>query len=86
MGATMKRTKKDYQWCVSNMFNDGDSLECETKKIRKANKDHVCYHGCEIKKGEFYLYEKGIYDGNFVECKTCQKCMDKWLDNVGVKK
>lgn len=54
---------------------------------RKAIKDHKCKEcGRKITKGESYLYEAYIFDGDFGHHKTCNHCLvvrDHILDVQG---
>lgn len=53
----------------------GESPECFSAKDRVARKEHQCFEcGREIRKGETYRYESGIWDGEPRSYKTCQDC------------
>ena len=48
-----------------------------SSRERKARKDHKCiYCGETIPKGEVYIWEKGIYDGDIYEWHEHKKCYE----------
>lgn len=55
---------------------EGTMADVYAKDTRKAREQHKC---CEcsrnIKTGEYYIFEKGIWDGRWRLYKTCIDCM-----------
>jgi hypothetical protein len=55
----------------------GDGPEVFRQKTVKASKEHKC---CEcyrtIKKGEYYDYVFGVWEGDAMTFKTCEQCDD----------
>lgn len=51
--------------------------EVMTEEIRKARKAHRCCEcGGKIAPSDTYEYVKGLWDGDWSEFKTCEKCAD----------
>lgn len=55
-----------------------------TRRERTARKDHKCFAcGERINKGERYIRESGVEDGDFFDCKMHPECraeLDTWDD------
>jgi hypothetical protein len=56
-------------------FEDGPEFSSEDFIVaRKSHKCCECY--TEIKPGDTYHYLRGLWDGEFMTFKTCEKCAD----------
>lgn len=62
--------------CQIDVEHDGCSSGFYNKKIRNANKEHMCGEcGDPIKKGDNYEYVSGMWEGYLDSFKTCIDCV-----------
>jgi hypothetical protein len=69
--------------CKIDVCGDYDTTGCVKAVTRKARKEHVCCEcSCIIKKGEMYVYESGIWDGqpdSYRFCVICKSIIDAFF-------
>lgn len=72
---------------------DEGQVSCRTVRLVTARKEHPCFFGAApygdghlIGRGDVYRYERALVDGDYWGTyKVCVPCMDKWLEDIGLR-
>ncbi|MBM66085.1 MAG: hypothetical protein CMH55_07620 [Myxococcales bacterium] len=78
----------DEEYLREEWWEDRDvDLRQRTLRMVTTRKPHGCVgngHGeqHELPSGSRALYESCLYDGEWVQCWLCCRCMDAWLDFI----